>query len=93
MNINNRESRQLMKKAIISGLKFLQTWGYSYLGVTITKDLKWNTHISNVCTKASRNLDFLRRNLFSCPKVVREAVYKRLVRHILGIAQFGILIT
>ena len=25
-----------------------------YLGVTITKDLKWNTHISNVCTKANR---------------------------------------
>ena len=22
-----------------------------YLGVTITNDLKWNTHISNICTK------------------------------------------
>ena len=34
-----------------------------YLGVTITNDLKWNTHISNVCTKAIRTLGFLRRNL------------------------------
>ena len=52
---------------------------------TITKDLKWNTHISNVCTKAnrSRNLGFLRRNLFSCPQDVREAAYKGLVRPIL----------
>ena len=24
-----------------------------YLGVTITNDLKWNTHISNICTKAN----------------------------------------
>ena len=27
-----------------------------YLGVTITEDLKWNTNISNVCTKANRNI-------------------------------------
>ena len=33
-----------------------------YLGVTITNVLKWNTHISNVCTKANRSLGFLRRN-------------------------------
>ena len=58
-------------------------WSIKYLGVTITKDLKWNTHISNVCTKADRTLGFLRRNLFSCPQDVREAAYKGLVRPIL----------
>ena len=44
-----------------------------YLGVAITKDLKWNTHISNVCTKANRTLVvvvFLRQNLFSFPQDV-----------------------
>ena len=39
-----------------------------YLGETIFKDLKWNTHVSNVCTKANRTLGFLRRNLPSCPR-------------------------
>ena len=39
-----------------------------YLGVTITNDLRWNTHVSNVCTKAYRTLGFLRRNLHSCPR-------------------------
>ena len=29
------------------------------LGVTISKDLKWNTHESNVCTKANRTLGLL----------------------------------
>ena len=54
-----------------------------YLGVTITSDLRWNTHVSNVCTKANRTLGFLRRNLYSCPQEVKEAAYKRLVRPVL----------
>ena len=54
-----------------------------YLGVTITSDLKWNSHIRNVCSKANRTLGFLRRNLFSCPKDVKEAAYKSMVRPIL----------
>ena len=54
-----------------------------HLGVTISKDLKWNTHVSNVCTKANRTLGFLRRNLLSCPQDVKETAYKGLVRAIL----------
>ena len=48
-----------------------------------TFDLRWNTHVSNVCTKANRTLGFLRRNLHACPQEVKEAVYKRLVRPVL----------
>ena len=60
-----------------------------HLGVTISKDLKWNTHVSNVCTKANRTLGFLRRNLSSCPHV-KETAYKGLVRPIWSmLALFG----
>ena len=54
-----------------------------YLRVTITNDLRWNTHISNICTKANRTLGFLRRNLYACPQDVKEAAYKGLVRPVL----------
>ena len=54
-----------------------------YLGVTITSDLKWNSHIRNVFSRANRTLGFLRRNLFSCPQDVKEAAYKTLVQPIL----------
>ena len=54
-----------------------------YIGVTITSDLKWISHIRNVCTKANRTLGFLRRNLFSCPQDVKKVSYKSLVRPIL----------
>ena len=59
-------------------------------GVTITNDLKWNTHVSNICTKANRTLDFLRRNLVACPRDVEESAYKGLVRPVCSmVAQFG----
>ena len=51
--------------------------------MTITIDLKWNTHVSNICTKANRTLGFLRRNLAACPKDVKELAYKGLVRAVL----------
>ena len=54
-----------------------------YLGVAITNDFKWNTHVSNICTKANRTLGFLRRTLFSCPQNVKEAAYKGMVLPIL----------
>ena len=45
-----------------------------YLGVTITSDLKWNSHISNVCQKANNTLAFLRRNLrMNSPKLKATA--------------------
>ena len=50
-----------------------------YLGITITNDMKWNTHVSNICTKANRTLGFLRGNLTACPQDVKELAYKGLV--------------
>ena len=63
----------------------------AYLGVTITNDLKWNTHISNVCTKANRTLGFLRRNLYSCPPDVKQLIKDWCGRSWNMEAQFGTL--
>ena len=57
-----------------------------YLGVTITNDLRWITHVGNICTKANRTLGFLRCNLSSCPRDVKEMAHKGLVRPILEYA-------
>ena len=54
-----------------------------YLGITITNDLKWNTYIFNICTKANRALGFLRRYLSACPQDIKESAYKGLVRPVL----------
>ena len=54
-----------------------------YLVVTITNDLKWNTHVSNICTKTNRTLRILRHHFAACPRDVNESAYKGLVHPIL----------
>jgi hypothetical protein len=51
-----------------------------YLGLTISSDLKWGVHITNVCKKAGSTLGFLRRNLGSCSRECRRLAYISLLR-------------
>ena len=80
-------TRKRIKKIHVSytleGTDLENVEGIKYLGVAITSYSRWNTHVSNVCTKASRALEFLRRNLYSCPQEVKESDYKGLVRPVL----------
>ena len=57
-----------------------------YLGVTMTKDFRWNTHINNITMKANNTLSFLRRNVqVNCPRI-KTAAYQTLVRPLLEYA-------
>jgi len=47
----------------------------NYLGVTISNDLNWANHISNITAKANHTICFHRRNIHTCPKEVKEAAY------------------
>ena len=51
-----------------------------YLGVRISKDLTWNTHIKEILTKANRTLGFVKKNVRTKNKSVKELAYKTFVR-------------
>ena len=51
-----------------------------YLGLTITSDLKWNSHIQKVTSKANSVLGLLRKNLRIASKAVKTQAYEALVR-------------
>ena len=80
MQLTRKRIKKIHASYTFEGTVLENVESIKYLGVTITNDLKWNTHLSNVCTKANRTLGFLRRNLHSCPQEVKEAAYKGLVR-------------
>ena len=51
-----------------------------YLGVTITQDLRWDTHVTNVTNMANQKLVLLRRTLKVSSIRAKEQTYKALVR-------------
>ena len=84
MQLTRKHLNKIQASYTLEGAVLESVDNIKYLGVTITNDLKWNTHVSNICTKANRTLGFLRRELFfSCPLNVKEAACKRMVRPIL----------
>lgn len=50
-----------------------------YLGVHLSNDMAWKTHVNHIAAKASGTLGFLRRNLYNCTKEVRERSYNTFV--------------
>ena len=83
MQLTRKHSNKIQASYTLEGAVLENVDSIKYLGVTITNDLRWNMHISNICTTVNRTLGFLRRTLFSCPQNVKEAAYKSMVRPIL----------
>ena len=52
----------------------------SYIGIEISADLKWSTHMTGLGTKAGSTRGFLRRNLRNCAQECRRLAYIALVR-------------
>ena len=51
-----------------------------YLGVTISNNLTWAKHINNITAKANNTLRFIKRNVKSKNRKVKEAAYNTYVR-------------
>ena len=69
-----------LKKYVFCGSELDQVDSVSYLGVTLTNNLKWSQHVSSVSGKASKVLGLIKRNFSNCPRSVKEIAYTTLVR-------------
>jgi len=47
---------------------------------SISSDLCWHKHVDSVSAKATRTLNFVRRNIYRCPPDVKTLAYTSLIR-------------
>ena len=83
MQLTIKRIKKIHASYTLEGTDLENVESIKYLGATTTSDLRWNTHASNVSTKANRTLGFLRRNLYSYIQEVNEAAYKGLMSPVL----------
>ena len=55
----------------------------TYLGLTMSQDMSWSSHIKSLASRAHQRLGYVRRNLRGSPFRCRELAYKSLVRSIM----------
>ena len=69
MQLTNKRTSKIQASYKLEGTVSENVESIKYLRVTITRDSRWNTHISNVCTKANMTLVFLDEICFLAPKM------------------------
>ena len=82
----SKKRKPITRDYILHSHTLEQVTSAKYLGVTITSDMKWNTHIANMCQKANNTLSFLKRNPNIGNPNIKGMAYKSLVRPILEYA-------
>ena len=75
---NKIQASYTLEGTVLENLKIIK-----YLGVTITHDLKWNTHTSKSCTEVKKTFFILEANSILLPTDVKEAAYTGLMRPVL----------
>ena len=76
----SRLHSQIVNNYQISGTVLKSVSEHPYLGVHLSSNLSWNTHIAEITKKATNQLNFIRRNLSKCSTKVKSVAYTTLVR-------------
>ena len=75
-----RQRKPLQTEYNIEGSILEEVQHHPNLGVELTSDLTWKTHIANISGKANRILNLLRRHLYGCSLEVKSRAITTLVR-------------
>lgn len=80
MRVSRQKHNTTACTYILNRVPLIKVSCYKYLGVYISDNLSWKTHIEHIANDANRMLGFLRRNFALAPTDVKLVLYKTLVR-------------
>ena len=71
-----RKKQPILNSYTLHGHQPEEVTTEQYIGVSITSDMKWNQHISNMCKKANNTMSLLKRNLNIRNSNIKGKAYK-----------------
>ena len=75
------KQRNVLTSSYCLHVQTLETASASkYLGITISSDLSWSTHVEDVAARGSRTVGFQRRHFRACTPKVKSATYTTTAR-------------
>jgi len=60
---------------------YLLLISYTHVGFTVSSDIRRDMYVSAVSSRATRHLNFIRRNIYDCPPEVKSLAYTSLIRY------------
>ena len=82
MIVSKKRSRTNYPKLYVNGANITETEHHTHLGVTISNNLSWSTHISAAIAKADKRLSVIRKCRHILLRSCTETLYKTMIRTI-----------
>ena len=75
----NKQRKVLTASYFLHGQTLETASASKYLGITISSELSWSTHVEDVAARGNRTVGFLQRNFRECTPKVKSATYIKMV--------------
>ena len=82
----SRKRTRIPTSYTLNGQSLARVSEAKYLGLNITENLHWGTHVQSIVAKSNRVCAFIHRNLKGCSTKIQTHCYKSLARPILEYA-------
>ena len=81
--MSNKSDRELNPLVIFDNKAVSEVNHHAYLGITFSFNLRWNTHVDKLCTKANKRLNMMLPLKYKLDQRSLENMYKSLVRPVM----------
>ena len=87
--VSNKSDRELNPPVIFDNTAVSEVNHHTYLGITFSFNLRWNTHVDELCTKANKRLNMMLPLKYKLDRRSLENMYKSFVRPVM---EYGIVV-
>ena len=83
MIFSNKSNRLNYPNIYFNGENICKVQYHKHLGITLSDNMTWDQHINNICCKAAKRVDSLKRLKYILPRKSLKIIYTSLIRPVI----------